>query len=274
VPNSVDPCSVQTVDESAKDDAILYVGSMTQNKRPLVLLKAFDIVAKVIPTATLYLCGKGPQMEAIRREIATRGLAERVKCLSYVNQQTLNRIRAKTTLFVLPSATEGLSLALLEAMAAGQAVIASRNESHATILDNGENALLFEIDDSEELARQIMVAIGDRALRSRISRSAKNLVEKEFSNIVVAERLESIYLRALGMSSTENRRIPEDNPSSTVVDGENGPLVERDNAEDLGNKMMLEMTDGKMRSILSESARYLCQTHFSRSVVVTRLESL
>jgi glycosyltransferase involved in cell wall biosynthesis len=197
VPNSVDQSSVQVVDESAKDDSVLYVGSMTQNKRPLVLLQAFDIVAKAIPTATLHMYGDGPLTGVLSREIARRGLVGRVKGLTHVDQQTLNRIRVKTPLFVLPSATEGLSLALLEAMAAGQAVIASRIESQEAILRNGENALLFEVDDSEGLARQIMLAIRDRALRRRISRSARALLEKEFSNSVVAERLESIYLATL-----------------------------------------------------------------------------
>ncbi|MGA8904233.1 MAG: glycosyltransferase family 4 protein [Candidatus Bathyarchaeia archaeon] len=197
VPNSVDPSAIPAVDESAKRDSILYVGLMTKNKRPLLLLQAFEIVIRAYPTATLYMCGDGPQMEIVKREIVTRGLADRAKCLSSVSQRTLNQIRAKTALFVLPSATEGLSLALLEAMAAGQAVIASRNASHEAILENERTALLFRVDDSEELARQIMVAISDDDLRTKISQSAKALIERDFSNIVVARQWESTYLSAL-----------------------------------------------------------------------------
>jgi glycosyltransferase involved in cell wall biosynthesis len=197
VPNSVDPSDIPAVDESAEPDSILYVGSMTNNKRPLLLLQAFEIVSRTYPTATLYMCGDGTQKELLDREIVTRGLTARVKCLSYVSQRTLNQIRTKTALFVLPSASEGLSLALLEAMAAGQTVVASRNASHEAILENGVNALLFEIDDSEELAQLIMLAIRDRALRSRLSRSARSLLEKEFSNIVVAPQLENAYLETL-----------------------------------------------------------------------------
>ena len=207
IPNSVDQRSVQIVDPSAKRDSVLYLASITQRKRPLVLLQAFDSVTKMFPTATLIMVGKGPQMEALRREIGTRGLTERVTCLPYVNGETLNRIRANTQLFVLPSASEGLSLALLEAMAAGQVVIASRNESHEAVLKNGKNALLFATDDSEELARQITLAISDRALRHRISISAKSLFEKEFSNKVVAARLEDLYLKALDIRTFDRRDI-------------------------------------------------------------------
>jgi glycosyltransferase involved in cell wall biosynthesis len=142
-------------------------------------------------------------MQTVRREIVTRGLTERVMCIPDLDRHKLNRIRANTQLFVLPSASEGLSLALLEAMAAGQVVIASRNESHEAVLRNGENALLFATDDSEELARQIMLAIGDRALRRRISKSAKTLLEKEFSNTVVAGRIEDLYLKALDQHRTK-----------------------------------------------------------------------
>jgi glycosyltransferase involved in cell wall biosynthesis len=206
LPNSIDQSSIQIVEESARDDSILYVGSMIEPKRPLVLLQAFDMVAKAIPTAMLHMYGEGPLIGVLNREIERRGLIGRVKGLTQVDQQTLNQIRAKIPLFVLPSIMEGLSFALLEAMAAGQAVIASRNESHEAVLRNGDNALLFEIDDSEGLARQIMLAIRDKALRRRISQSARTLLEKEFSNSVVAERLESVYLGTLNKALSTKER--------------------------------------------------------------------
>jgi glycosyltransferase involved in cell wall biosynthesis len=197
IPNSVDQQSVQTVKKSAKEDSILYVASITQRKRPLVLLQAFDSVAKVVPTATLTMIGKGPQMGAVKHEIRKRGLTDRVSCLSDVDGRTLNRIRANSKIFVLPSASEGLSLSLLEAMAAGQVVIASKNESHQAVLRNRANALLFATDNSEELARQIILAITNQGLSYRLSMSANALFEREFSNTIVAPRLEELYLEAL-----------------------------------------------------------------------------
>jgi glycosyltransferase involved in cell wall biosynthesis len=197
VPNSVDLSSITPLESSASDDSILYVGSMTKNKRPLVVLQAFGTVARLIPTATLLMFGNGPERESVQQELIRKNLTDRVKLFPDATPQTLDYFRARTAIYVAPSASEGLSLALLEAMAVGQAVIASRNESHESILEDEKNCLLFELDNAEELARKILLAIADKALRSRISRAARHLCVTEFSSAIVAKRLETLYLRVL-----------------------------------------------------------------------------
>ena len=197
LPNSIDVSSVLPVVKTTKKDSIIYVGTLTENKRPLVLVRAFDIVVRKVPTARLVICGDGPLMPLLRKEITSKGLEDKVELLSFVNRETLNNCRSHAEIFVHPSASEGLSRALLEAMAAGQVVVASRNESQEAILSDGDNSLLFEVDNSEELSSKILLAISDGNLRKRISESAKRLCETRFSNAVVASRLEDVYLRAM-----------------------------------------------------------------------------
>jgi glycosyltransferase involved in cell wall biosynthesis len=84
-------------------------------------------------------------------------------------------------------------------MAAGKAIVASRNESHQAILKHGENSLLFEVDNCEELALQVLRVVTDEKLRHRISESARQLCEKQFSNEFVAKKLENLYLTALNV---------------------------------------------------------------------------
>jgi hypothetical protein len=103
-----------------------------------------------------------------------------------------------TTIFVLPSLYEGLSLALLEAMAAGQVPIVSRNESHEAVIKHGENGLLFSPDNPAEMADQIALAIDNDALRHRISAAAKRLCKTQFSNERAGPKLENLYLAILG----------------------------------------------------------------------------
>jgi glycosyltransferase involved in cell wall biosynthesis len=197
LPNSVDTESIPKVEGSANKERILFVGNLTENKRPLVLIKAFEDVIKLVPGATLIMCGDGPLRTMVQEEVEKSGLSGKVRTLLNVRPEVLNTLRSRTGIFVLPSIAEGLSMALLESMAAGQAVIASRNESHLSILEHGKNCLLFDPDDSDQLAAEIVLVMSDDRLRLEIGQAAKQLCEAQFSNRVVAQELENIYLRTI-----------------------------------------------------------------------------
>jgi glycosyltransferase involved in cell wall biosynthesis len=199
VPNSVDTNSIGTTKRSMSDNSILFVGSMIATKRPMLLLRAFERVVHEVPSATLLMCGEGPLRPSLEEEITRKDLRDKISLFSNVSPQFVINLCLHASVFVLPSVSEGLSLSLLEAMAAGKAIVASRNESHEAILKHGENSLLFEVDNCEELTVQILLALTDRKLRHRISESARQLCEKQFSNEVVGKKLEDLYLRALGV---------------------------------------------------------------------------
>jgi len=198
LPNSVDTSSIRPLEPSMREDSILFVGSLIVRKQPLLLVRAFKRVVEEVPTATLLMCGDGPLRETIQEELLREGLQDRVMIFSRVSNEFLTSLRARAGIFVLPSLSEGLSLALLEAMAAGQTVVASRNESHLAILEHGKDSLLFDVGDSQQLAREILRALTNETLRSETAKAARYLCETQFSNKVVAERLESLYLRAIG----------------------------------------------------------------------------
>lgn len=203
LPNSVDTDSIRPSRKLGNENSILFVAAMIERKQPLLLLHAFERIVEQVPTATLVMCGKGPLEDRIRKEVEKKRLQEKVKLLSYVNEQTLKDLLSHVGIFVLPSLNEGTSLALLEAMAAGLPVIVSRNESHVSILEHGVNGLLFEMGNVEELAKQILLVIADKRLRSRLSKSARYLCETRFSNAIIGRRLENLYLRAItGSGST------------------------------------------------------------------------
>jgi colanic acid/amylovoran biosynthesis glycosyltransferase len=205
LPNSIDVSSIPPLARWSRPDRILFVGRLDRNKRPLVLIQAFEEVARYVPTATLLMCGEGPLKESVLEEIVKRGLGNRVQLYQSVSPVFLNALRSEAGLFVLPSASEGLSFALLEGMAAGQTVIASRNESHSAVIVDGENGLLFELDNSKDLASKIMAAIADWKLRARLGRSARRLCETRFSNDIVALKLERLYLGAINSRTALTR---------------------------------------------------------------------
>ena len=216
IPNSVDFDSIPLVDEYANHSSLLYVGSMTRNKDPMTLLHAFELIVRSIPSAQLTMCGDGPLMPLVKDEIAKNKLEDKVKALSFVPPESLCEIRSKTPIFVLPSRSEGLSLALLEAMAAGQLIIVSRIPSHISILKDEETALFFDVDDEVGLSRQLQRAISERLLGHKIESAARQLCRNEFSNSVVARKLESIYLNAIRGCNSYSPLRDESTPRTSV----------------------------------------------------------
>jgi glycosyltransferase involved in cell wall biosynthesis len=164
----------------------------------MVLIHAFEQVVKRVSTASLVLCGDGPLRKSLEHEIVTKNLKQRVTLLGIVSPDHLNKIRSASVIFVLPSASEGLSLALLEAMAAGQAIIASRNESNAAALEDGKDGLLFELDNWEDLATKILSVIEHKSLRLRLGQNARRHCQEKFSNSIAASQLERLYREAIG----------------------------------------------------------------------------
>lgn len=193
VPNSVDVDSILSVSKLSDENGVLFVGTMDYNKRPIFLLRSFEKILAQVSSARLLLCGEGPLRVTVEREIQQRKLGKSVSLIPSLDAATLNLLRSQRKIFVLPSTYEGMSLALLEALAAGQLVVASRNESHNSFLDHGKTALLFEECSMHQLSKMLMIALTEKKLGQRISRAGKKRVRLLFSNKVVAPRLEELY---------------------------------------------------------------------------------
>jgi len=193
IPNCIDPFSVSVTEVEAFRKSILFVGTLTERKRPLLLLQGFHQVLAQVPDAELIMVGDGPLRDAVVGKITELGLQRNVRLESRVSKEHLDKLRAKSAIFVLPSTSEGLSIALLEAMAAGQAIVASRNESHESVLDHGETALMFRVDDAQDLASNLTRVITDKNLRATISSGGRRLCIQAYSNSYAAKQLEGLY---------------------------------------------------------------------------------
>jgi glycosyltransferase involved in cell wall biosynthesis len=193
LPNSVDTTAIGPNGELPKTGSILFVGSMTANKRPLVLLRAFERVVAKFPNATLTMVGDGPLRQAVQDRIRRYQLDRKIRLIPVATPKFVIELLLQAEVFVLPSESEGLSNALLEAMATGRVIVASSNESHREILRDGIDALLFRVDDEKELADQILSVLTDEKLRLRLSRSARELCLRQFSAGKIGPELERIY---------------------------------------------------------------------------------
>jgi glycosyltransferase involved in cell wall biosynthesis len=107
--------------------------------------------------------------------------------------------------FVLPSLAEGISNTILEAMASGLPVVATRVGGNAELMEPDMTGRLIPAADPAALAREVLGYFAEPALARRHGRAGRNLVERRFSLDRMVEQYHSLYLRAL---AGERRGVP------------------------------------------------------------------
>jgi glycosyltransferase involved in cell wall biosynthesis len=167
---------------------VLYVGRLSPEKNPLGLLEAW---ARLGPPqdAVLALAGEGPERGAVAARAAQLGDAVRV--LGPV-LDPLAWYQA-ADLFVLASVSEGLSNALLEALACGLPVVSTPVSGSEDIFATANVGTLVPGPDPASLAGGIASLLGDASLRASCGEAARRVAVQRYSLESVAERIESIY---------------------------------------------------------------------------------
>ena len=178
----------------------VFVGRLSAEKNLSVLLEAWPAVIRARPEARLVLVGDGGtfrNVEAdLRRQVDALGLQGRVVFTGRVTD-VLDYLLA-ADLFVLPSITEGMSNALLEAMAAGLPAVASRVPGNEELIQDQENGLLVNAQDPGALAHAICRLFAAPAEAHRLGQAARRRVEARFTIERVTRAYLSLYHGLLG----------------------------------------------------------------------------
>ncbi len=177
-----------------------FVGRLAPEKGLDTLIDAWPIVQTAHPEARLILIGEGPERASLEARVAARGLTlgpGRAVEMPGVATDATNALR-DVNLFVLPSREEGMSIALLEAMALGVPAVASSIPGNRRLIGDFKHGRLAPPDDREGLARVIneQWASFDRAFH--MSRAARSRVEQEFSIRSVARRHLELFQEIVG----------------------------------------------------------------------------
>ena len=166
---------------------VLTCARLDEQKGHAVLLRA----AAEIPDALFVLAGEGPERAALEAQAAELGIADRVLFLGH--RTDIPELLAASDVFALPSLYEGSSLAVLEAMAAGRAVVSSAIGGTDELIDDGETGLLVPPGDAGALAAALRRLLSDSALRASSARRARQRVERDFTSDAMARSVERIY---------------------------------------------------------------------------------
>ncbi len=143
----------------------------------------------------LEIIGDGSQKQRVDDFLQGSGLSGQYSLPGF--RDDIDNCMRGFDVFVLPSLAEGISNTLLEAMASGLPVIASRVGGNPELVDEGVTGTLFPAGDSPALADCLQAYIVDRELAARHGRAARERVEKEFSIPVMVNRYAALY-RQLG----------------------------------------------------------------------------
>jgi glycosyltransferase involved in cell wall biosynthesis len=171
---------------------VLTTARLDEQKGHALLLEA----AAVVPDALFLLAGDGPSRRQLEARVADLGLSKRVVFLG--QRSDIRELLMACDVFVLPSLYEGSSLAVLEAMASGRAIVATGIPGTDELIEDGVSGLLVPPTDDAALAGAIRRLLDDDELRRRLGAKARAHAEVEFTRDAMATRITSTYRRLLG----------------------------------------------------------------------------
>ncbi len=180
---------------------VLFVGGLEPRKGLEHLFLAMERVSKDQPTARLVAVAKagfrGVDNASWFETLADRiGIRDRIIMLESVEQQDLMQLYADSDLLVLPSRNEGWGLSLMEAMACGKPVVASRVGGIPELVRDGIEGILVEQGDVISLAEAISRILEDSNLADKLGQAGRDRI-KQFTWDSAADTVLAEYRRAI-----------------------------------------------------------------------------
>lgn len=180
-----------------EDEVLLgVVGRLSPEKGHRFFLEALKTVLAVYPKVKALIVGEGQERDAITRSIAEYGLAEKVILTGY--QKDVSPYHHAFDILVLPSLSEGMPNAALEAMIFGKPVVASDVGGIPEVVIDGETGLLVPAKDPPALAAAILELVGDKEKSIAMGLAGKERVERDFSPRQRAHRVIEVVHSLLG----------------------------------------------------------------------------
>lgn len=202
IPNPVFPANRERNTDAPEDRSIVSIGRFeNRQKRYDVMLDAFSIFHASHPEYQLKLYGTGEDEQQIRQWVKDKGLQESVQFMGYAG--TPYKQMQNGNIFLITSDYEGISNAMLEAMAAGYPVVSTDSSPGGArmVIQNKENGLLVPAGDSKRAAEALSEYADNPDLRQKCAEAARD-VSQRFEPNRILEQWETYLLKTMEQYKT------------------------------------------------------------------------
>jgi len=199
------PETLRSLGVPADAPLVVQVAALVSHKDPLTFVRAMGIARTRVPDLRALMVGEGPLRAAVHAEAARLGLDHVVLLTGF--RHDADELLAAARVATLSSAEEGMGSVLLDAMALGVPIAATRAGGIPEVVRDGETGLLSAPGDAHALAEHVVRLLSDRELAASLSARARERVS-EFSVERMVERTLEVYGSVGALPSTQSDTSP------------------------------------------------------------------
>jgi glycosyltransferase involved in cell wall biosynthesis len=180
---------------TATDQLVVAVGNLYPVKGHTYLVEALALLANRFPRLHVAIAGRGELQETILTQACRLNVADRLHLLGL--RSDIGNVLAAADVFVLPSLSEGVPLALLEAMLAARPIIATAVGEIPTVLDGGRAGVVVRASDATGLADALAGLLSDPIRARRLGDAAAARASESYTLSSMVDRYVALYEKAL-----------------------------------------------------------------------------
>ena len=178
-----------------RENLALFVGRLIPIKSPGFIIANFPAILKKVPDVKLLIAGHGYLQEKLEAFVKKRGLQDRVEFIGWVDHNELPELYSRAKVFFSLQKHDNFgSLAMLEAMACGLPVVASRVGATTEQIRDGETGFTISPGNRKEFVEKMVYLLTKDQERERISRNAAELVADQYCWEKIADQYEKVLL--------------------------------------------------------------------------------
>ncbi len=206
IPMPVDAAVATELEEPftlrAGRDTLLFVGRLVERKGAAYVIRAVAELSEAGRDVRLVVVGDGPERSALTALAQSLAVGDRVEFTGALSPAEVRDRYREGGVFVMPAVTdwkgeqEGFGMVLVEAMAFGLPVVATRSGGIPDIVRDDDNGILVPERDVGALTRGIARVLDDPALAARLATSARDDVRHRFAPARIASAFDTVYRRA------------------------------------------------------------------------------
>jgi glycosyltransferase involved in cell wall biosynthesis len=176
--------------------AVLFLGLIKESKGVRDLVAAWPGVLAAVPGARLVLGGVG-EIDATRELARGLGVEHSLETPGWIVGAARDSLMKRAWVFALPSHGEALPMSILESMAAGIPVVATRVGGVPAAVDSGRTGLLIEVGDTAALSQALVALLTDATRRKAMGEAARREAAEKFSADAIVPRVEALWREIL-----------------------------------------------------------------------------